>query len=395
MAKWFYSGAFLLFLGNWIGQIALNWYAYQLNHRAFDLAWINFFRLAPIFLLSIWAGSIADRYRRCTLIKLTTMSSLVITAVLTLMVVVMGDVPIYTLYIYALLRGCMSAIETPVRQAVLPDLSKHLSISKAVSYQSFLLNTCRSIGPAVSGFLIASTGVQSAFIVQTACYTLALLVSLPLRFDNTAQRCKRGISLSVTWQYFKIHTQSRRIFVTALLIMATGYSYSTLLPILTDAQYPNNAQLFGTAMAISAVGGIIATLCLPTVLNYIQTQRLYYISSLLFGVSLVCIFPFGATGLLIMIFFVGLFGQMARTTNRIYFQKDVDPAHRGKILSVIMMDRGMIPLGALLMSLLTETIGIVMTFLTMGITTVLIAMISYISTIKFNGGATHDSNTSA
>ncbi|MGV3041941.1 MFS transporter [Staphylococcus rostri] len=394
MAKWFYSGAFLLFLGNWIGQIALNWYAYQLHHRAFDLAWINFFRLAPIFLLSVWAGSIADRYRRCTLIKLTTMSSLVITAVLTVMVVAMGDVPMYVLYMYALLRGCMSAIETPVRQAVLPDLSATLSISKAVSYQSFLLNTCRSIGPAISGFLIASAGVQSAFIVQTICYLLALVASMPLRFENTAQTTKKGFSLAVTWHYFKIHTQGRRIFVTALLIMATGYCYSTLLPILTDTQYPNNAQLFGTAMAISAVGGILATLCLPTMLKYIQTQHLYYISSVLFGVSLICIFPFGMYGLLVTIFFVGLFGQIARTTNRIYFQKDVAPEHRGKILSVIMMDRGMIPLGALVMSLLAETLGIVMTFLMMGIATVMIAVISYLITIKFNGGATHDSNTS-
>ncbi|UXR69203.1 MULTISPECIES: MFS transporter [unclassified Staphylococcus] len=386
MAKWFYSGAFLLFLGNWIGQIALNWYAYQLHHRAFDLAWINFFRLAPVFLLSIWAGALADRYRRCTLIKLSLVSSLVITASLTSAVVIFGHVPMYCLYLYALLRGCMSAIETPVRQAVLPDLSERLSISKAVSYQSFILNTCRSIGPAISGFLIAASGVQSAFIAQTICYLLSLIISIPLRFDKTEQSNQKEMSLAITWQYFKIHTQARHIFVTALLIMATGYCYATLLPILTDTHYPDNAKLFGIAMAMSAAGGITATLMIPTILHHISPQRLYYISSMLFGVSLMCIYPFGIIGLLLMIFFVGLFGQIARTSNRIYFQNDVDSAHRGKILSVVMMDRGMIPLGALLMSLLVEYIDIAMTFMTMGMATFVIAISSYFLMIKINGG---------
>ncbi|WMZ71665.1 MFS transporter [Staphylococcus pseudintermedius] len=146
MAKWFFSSTFLLFLGNWIGQIALNWYAYQLNENPMDLALINFFRLAPIFILSLWAGSIADRYRRSTLIKMTVTSSMVITGTLTVCVLFMNDIPMFYLYIYACLRGCMSAIETPVRQAVLPDISERLSVSKAVSYHSFLLNVCRSIG---------------------------------------------------------------------------------------------------------------------------------------------------------------------------------------------------------------------------------------------------------
>lgn len=96
-------------------------------------------------------SSIADRYRRSTLIKMTVTSSMVITGTLTVCVLFMNDIPMLYLYIYACLRGCMSAIETPVRQAVLPDISERLSVSKAVSYHSFLLNVCRSIGPRCGG----------------------------------------------------------------------------------------------------------------------------------------------------------------------------------------------------------------------------------------------------
>ncbi|HCT0331646.1 TPA: MFS transporter [Staphylococcus pseudintermedius] len=393
MAKWFFPSTFLLFLGNWIGQIALNWYAYQLNENPMDLALINFFRLAPIFILSLWAGSIADRYRRSTLIKMTVTSSMVITGTLTVCVLFMNDIPMLYLYIYACLRGCMSAIETPVRQAVLPDISERLSVSKAVSYHSFLLNVCRSIGPAVAGFIIAVYDVPIAFVVQSICYALALVSSLPLKLAVVKPVKNKQFSIAVAMQYFKLHLQGRRIFMTSLLIMAMGYSYTTMLPILTDEVYPNSASVFGTAMTVSAIGGILATLTIPYVLQKFSTDNCYYLSSILFGIALLLLYPLGEIGLFLMIFFVGLFGQFARTTNRIYFQNDVEQESRGKILSVIMMDRGMIPLGAMLLSYFTELIGITTTFLVMGGATTIIAILGFLTNFKMNGGKTvHDTH---
>ncbi|EGQ3648987.1 MFS transporter [Staphylococcus pseudintermedius] len=393
MAKWFFPSTFLLFLGNWIGQIALNWYAYQLNENPMDLALINFFRLAPIFILSLWAGSIADRYRRSTLIKMTVTSSMVITGTLTVCVLFMNDIPMLYLYICACLRGCMSAIETPVRQAVLPDISERLSVSKAVSYHSFLLNVCRSIGPAVAGFIIAVYDVPIAFVVQTICYALALVSSLPLKLAVVKPVKNKQFSIAVAMQYFKLHLQGRRIFMTSLLIMAMGYSYTTMLPILTDEVYPNSASVFGTAMTVSAIGGILATLTIPYVLQKFSTDNCYYLSSILFGIALLLLYPLGEIGLFLMIFFVGLFGQFARTTNRIYFQNDVEQESRGKILSVIMMDRGMIPLGAMLLSYFTELIGITTTFLVMGGATTIIAILGFLTNFKMNGGKTvHDTH---
>lgn len=393
LAKWFFPSTFLLFLGNWIGQIALNWYAYQLNENPMDLALINFFRLAPIFILSLWAGSIADRYRRSTLIKMTVTSSMVITGTLTVCVLFMNDIPMLYLYIYACLRGCMSAIETPVRQAVLPDISERLSVSKAVSYHSFLLNVCRSIGPAVAGFIIAVYDVPIAFVVQTICYALALVSSLPLKLAVVKPVKNKQFSIAVAMQYFKLHLQGRRIFMTSLLIMAMGYSYTTMLPILTDEVYPNSASVFGTAMTVSAIGGILATLTIPYVLQKFSTDNCYYLSSILFGIALLLLYSLGEIGLFLMIFFVGLFGQFARTTNRIYFQNDVEQESRGKILSVIMMDRGMIPLGAMLLSYFTELIGITTTFLVMGGATTIIAILGFLTNFKMNGGKTvHDTH---
>lgn len=178
--------------------------------------------------------------------------------------------------------------------------------------------------------------------------------------------------------------------------MAMGYSYTTMLPILTNELFPKKASIFGTAMTFSAIGGILATLIIPYILKTVSTDKFYFLSSVLFGLALMLLYPFGTTGLFIAIFCVGLFGQFARTTNRIYFQNDVEEENRGKILSIVMMDRGMIPLGAVVLSYFTERIGITTTFLVMGVATTLIAILGYAMNLKINGGKTiHDNHSSS
>ncbi|MBI5975885.1 MFS transporter [Staphylococcus canis] len=389
MVKWFFSSSFFLFLGNWTGQIALNWFAYQINHNALDLAYINFFRLVPIFILSLWAGALADRYSKSLLVKISVSCSLITTTMLTVLIIT-GDVSIYILYFYALIRGVISALETPVRQAILPELSNRLSVSKAVSYHSFILNVCRSIGPALAGFLIALFDVYAAFVVQSLCYLISLMMCLPLHIKTERTTSQSTQSLAVAWQYLKTHHAGRRLMFTSFLIMATGYCYTTMMPILTDYRFPNNSTVFGTAMTMSAIGGIIATICIPKILNYFKTAHVYFVSSILFGVGLLLIEPAGVYALFIVIFLVGLMGQIARTSNRIYFQNDSQDEHRGKILSVIMMDRGMIPLGAMLMGMISEAFGILQTFLIMGIATIVIATLGYIINMILNGGVSHE-----
>ena len=89
---------------------------------------------------------------------------------------------------------------------------------------------------------------------------------------------------------------------------------------------------------------------------------MYYLSSILFGIALLGIIIHHLVVMFICITLIGLFSQWARTTNRVYFQHSVKDCDRGKVLSIIMMDRGMIPLGSLIMSFFADMFGILTTF---------------------------------
>lgn len=386
MAKFFFISSFLLFLGNWIGQIGLNWFVLTEYHNAVYLGIVNFCRLVPILLLSVWAGSISDKYDKGRLLRITISSSFLVTAILCVLAFTLTKVPIAIIIIYATLRGTLSAVETPLRQAILPDLSDRISTTQAVSFHSFIINICRSIGPAVAGVIIAAYHAPATFLVQACCYFIAVILCLPLHFAvvKLSEEEDKKVSWHVIVSYFKEHLEGKRIFITSLIIMATGFSYTTLLPVLTNKVFPGRSEIFGLAMTMCAIGGIIATLILPRLLKKVSMVNMYYISSALFGVVLLGIIIHNLTVMFICITLIGLFSQWARTTNRVYFQHRVKDNERGKILSVIMMDRGMIPLGSLLMSLCADTFGIVNTFAVMGISTLAISAIFYVIQRKTN-----------
>ena len=152
MAKFFFSSSFLLFLGNWIGQIGLNWFVLTTYHNAVYLGLVNFCRLTN-FVIKCMGRSIADKYDKGNLLRITISSSFVVTAILCGLTFTIDSIPIAVILVYATLRGILSAVETPVRQAVLPDLSDKISTTQAVSFHSFIINICRSIGPAIAGHL--------------------------------------------------------------------------------------------------------------------------------------------------------------------------------------------------------------------------------------------------
>ncbi|MEI5905877.1 MFS transporter [Bacillus spongiae] len=371
MAKSFFSSSFFLFLGNWIGIITLNWYVFEQFQNPIYLGWINFARLVPILVLSVYAGKMCDVYSPSFLIKVSNSFSFILTFILTLSVCLVDQLPIWAIIGYAGLRGCISAFETPVRNAALPDMTNNGNKSKVVSYYSLVINICRSIGPAVAGILLGNGFVILSFALQTFCYffsfLLSLFITIPAKGGLVAK--KKVYAFKDVKEYFSMDHTGRELFKSSLIAMVFGFSYTTVLPVLTDFHFPGEAEMFGIAMTIAAMGAIVATLTLPIVLNHVKEDFMCYVSLCFFSISILSVLIPIREILFLSLFSIGLFGQWTRSSNRIYFQNNVPDEKRGRILSVILLDRGLIPLGALLVSFLTSWIGIQLTFVVMGIGT--------------------------
>ncbi|MDC2865802.1 MFS transporter [Bacillus sp. BP-3] len=382
--KLFFSSSFFLFMGNWLGMTAINWYVYDLYHSATYLGWINFVRLIPIVLFSVYAGKLCDLYPRIKLMKSYSFWGLVVTTALAIYVVFIT--PSFSIFLlFSFVRGVISALETPNRNTILSDIDTNHQISKLISMNSFVMNVCRSTGPAVAGFLIAGGHIELTFMMQAICSLIAFILVLPMK-DRTMK--KRKEKKKASWeqivQYFSNDHMGRNIFITSMITMAFGFSYTSVLPVLVSHQFTGKAEVFGIAMSAAAVGAIIATIILPRILEYISEIKIYYMSVSLFSSSIALLIISNTFMFFILLFSIGLFGQLLRSSNRVYFQNNVREEERGLMLSVVLMDRGMIPLGSIIVSYAIEYVGISETFVMMGILCMIPFVLQYIKVKKQN-----------
>jgi MFS transporter, DHA1 family, staphyloferrin A biosynthesis exporter len=359
-------------MSSWFGMTALNWFVFETYENTIYLGYLNFVRLIPIVLFSFWAGKLSDQYPRSLLLKTYGFLGFVMALCLALVITVF-ELSIAVLLALTFLQGIISALETPNRNSILPDLAKQKKINKLVSTHAFIINICRTIGPAAAGFLIAKSLLAVTFYLQALFLLLSLLLILPINIGGSVKQSSKvnSSSFQAVQKVFKQTRFASSIFYSSLVVMTFGFSYNTILPVLVNTHFTGQPEVFGIAMSSAALGAIMAAGVLPGILQLISEEKVFYGSLIVFAGSLyITVFEYRSL-FFIGLFLIGFFGQSLRSSNRIYFQNHVVESERGRVMSIVLMDRGMIPLGAIIVSFLTGKLGIVETFMIMALCSML------------------------
>src|SRR5439155_6019281 len=142
----FWSGSFIANLGVWIQQIALGWLVYDLTRRASLLGTVSFCGNAPILVLGLVGGAIADRASRRT-IMLGTLGVIAATALTLALLTARGHIAVWHIIAISMVAGTASALLAPAMQAVIPSLVEPGELLNAISLNSVQFNLARTIGP--------------------------------------------------------------------------------------------------------------------------------------------------------------------------------------------------------------------------------------------------------
>jgi hypothetical protein len=85
---------------------------------------------------------------------------------------------------------------------------------------------------------------------------------------------------------------------------------------------------------------------------------------------------------LILLFFVGASNIAYNATNNTLLQLNIPDRYRGRILSVLFINRGIIPLGTAVMGLLAEKFGAPVALGSMAVVLILIGILAYFTRPK-------------
>jgi MFS family permease len=231
---WF-VGQGISLIGTWMQTMAQQVLVYRLTGSATSLGIISFIGLVPLIPLSLWGGSITDRFPKRTII-LITQSVMLVQAFLLAVLSWSGAVQVWHVYIMAFILGAATAVDLPARQAFTVDMVEGKEdLTSAIGLNSAMFNSARAIGPALAGVIVATTGEGNAFFINGLSFiaviiSLLMMRGLPKPISQT--KAESPIQHITGGVRFIIQRQTILILISLIAVSAfLSMPYNTLLPV--------------------------------------------------------------------------------------------------------------------------------------------------------------------
>ena len=359
------TGGLVSNVGTWMQRVAQDWLVLVVTGgSASALGITTGLQFLPILLFSAYAGALADRFPKRTMLMITQASMAVPAAVLGVLAVT-GTVQTWHVYVLAFAFGTATAFDAPVRQSFVSEMVGPDDLANAVSLNSVSFNAGRIVGPAVAGLTIAALGSDQqatgvVILVNAVSYLAVLLALRGVRSGRrdparTTDRPKGRIRDAVAY----LRTRPDLLLVIAVMGFTGtfGLNFQMTSALMATQVFDKGAGeygLLGTTMAFGSIAGslVAARRERPTV-------RLVVVAAVVFG-SVEVVFGLMPTytTFVLMTPLIGITAMTTITSANAVTQLTA-PAHlRGRIMAIyLMVFMGGTPLGAPLIGWLAELFG--------------------------------------
>jgi MFS family permease len=158
--------------------VAIGWQVYLIHGSAFDLGLIGLAEFAPLPLLALPAGQLADRLPRLSVVIIWGFADAVVTALL-LLVTLHGANQLWQFLVLAAMTGTLAAIGNPAGRSLTPELVPAGLLPGAIALRSIAGQTATIAGPAIGGLLFAIRP-QAVYAVAIVLLIASSLLLFPI-----------------------------------------------------------------------------------------------------------------------------------------------------------------------------------------------------------------------
>lgn len=347
----------------WMDQVARAVLILDLTGSALMLSLVIATRLVPILLFGLIAGAIADRADRKKILlatQLTTFSTHVFLGV----AVVTGFVEVWMVFATALVAGTAMAFNQPVRQSLIPMTVPREDVMNAVALNSTALSFMRIGGGSLAGVLLIPFNAGGVYLVNAGIYVLVTLMTVMLQLPPGPVRGKERPGLFADLKEGFVYVGKNRdlavVVSLAVILFVFGFPYQQVFtPLLAKETLDLGDSGVGFLAGATGVGAFIGSLVVASLGSIRRPGLQLLINLIVLGAVLVVISlqaTVAGTALLIAVA-----GSMTVTymafTNGILLSNAAPEMH-GRVMSLLSLDRGLIPLGAILAGLLASGLGV-------------------------------------
>ena len=343
----------LLYTSRWMQMTLLAWLILDLTDSPWLVALVGFFSSAPMFLLGLVGGMLADRVHRQRLLTITQGMNVTSSCILTLLLST-GAVEVWHAYLTILISGACWALDTPSRRAVIYDLLGVEGVTNAVALDSVGQNASRMCGPALAGVLITLVGVAGGYLTITLFCTIAWVLLWSLRIPPARRQERRqqslGRNLLEGFHYVRGNSTIKATLYITVVMNVLLFPYVQMVPVIARDVLHVDAALMGALQAAEGLGALVGAVLIASAVQVNYHGRVFLGGSMLALVGL-CMFSMSRWYILSLpiVLLLGLgtagFGAMQSTLVMLAAHEEM----RGRALGVLSLAIGTGPLGSLLL----------------------------------------------
>jgi len=361
-----WSGQASTAMAMWMDQVVRGWLMYELTNSPVQLGLVQGVQAIPILVLSPVAGSVADRYPRKLQMVVAQVLAGLMYVVLALLIMT-GHIQPWHVYATAFGMAIVQTFHQPARAAMIADAVPPYHLTNAIGLTSIVFNVARSTGPALAGFLIATLGTASCYVVQTAFYLVAIVWTLQLHPAPSATTSGRGRAASgasfgqsiVEGWTFSWRNEAVR---TGLLIMMCAslfiVPFTTLLPVFARDLLGVGATGQGGLLTAMGMGALCSAVLLASLGDRLPRGLLMLGGVTVYGLSIVA---FAASpsfrlslGLMTLVGFAHVSSHaLVQTVVQAYSPS----TFRGRTMAIFHMSSVVFTLGSMLVGTLAALVG--------------------------------------
>ena len=351
----FWLSYFITQIGFWMSNVSLQWMTARLtDNDPFSLGMLFFFNLVPLLIVSPWAGVIADRYVRTTIVAASQAMIALLCLSLTFYLSLTGqEPPLGLVFGFAFLLGTLLAVSAPAAQAVVANTVPRVDLPSAIGLQSVSLKFARVAGPGVATPMLVAWGARPIFGIYAAtslftAWSVSRIRAQSTPLVDTGSRTWRRVVEGLH------HVRERPPAGMALgLVAATsifGASYVSQLAVFAYDALDGDDVLFGVLIVstgFGAVAGALTTTWRETSpsIRVVAGQMIAMSTALVIFAHTAYLPVVAALAMVI----AGLNFSIMTTLN-IILQDVVEEHSRGRVMSLyILAWGGLIPIGSLLL----------------------------------------------
>ncbi len=358
----FFAGQFVSRIGFWMQNMAQAWLVYRLTDSPVMLGLVAFAGQFPTLLLGLFAGVVADRFNRYSVIVVMLVLATIQAAVLG--VLTLGEwIAPWHVFVLALIAGTIQTFEMPARQSFLMDIVGKDDLTSAIALNSALVNGARILGPALAGITVAAAGEGACFSVNALSYFVIIGAFLSMRLPKREADSTPRVSVFAFIQegiQYAFHTPAVRLLLILIgFVSLLATPYTVLMPVFAKDILHGDANTMGILMGSAGAGALVGAGFLSRHRNTDTLGRVIVFALVHFGIGLL-LFSW-SRDLWLSLLILPLIGSgfMVPTAAINTLLQTISPDHlRGRVMSLFfMMVMGCQPIASLVAGYLVPVVG--------------------------------------